>query len=324
MAWLAIKYEVVPQQLFGALPGRSAVDLVSCVIHDAEAAMRNNKVMAMVTLDVQGAFDAVLHKRLLRRMREQGWPKILCQWVESFLTTRRIRVRHHDGTTRDKVLECGVPQGSPLSPLLFLLYIAVLVQDEAKNNRFGYADDISILAVGSTASEAVAAAQEEVDKLVHLANENMIDFDPAKPELLIIGGGPKKKLDTAGLSIQVRGHSINPSPCVRWLGVWIDSQLNFKRHVQEWCGKAQRVTQFIRQINTVQRGAAPGLMIKAVQACVLSTAIYGAEAWWPGISRITTKRDKKVGTGVGWHTNLLDIIITKAIRAALPVWRTTS
>lgn len=47
MAWLAIKHRVVPKQLFGALPGRSAVDLVSCVIHDAEAAMRNNKVTAV-------------------------------------------------------------------------------------------------------------------------------------------------------------------------------------------------------------------------------------------------------------------------------------
>ena len=104
MAWLAIKQKVVPQQLFGALPGYSAVEQVSCFIHDAEAAMRNNKVMAMVTLDVQGAFDAVIHEFLLRRMREQGWPKILCRWVESFLTARRIRVRHHDGTTRNKVL----------------------------------------------------------------------------------------------------------------------------------------------------------------------------------------------------------------------------
>ena len=86
MAWLAIEHRVVPQQLFGALPGRSAVDLVSCVIHDAEAAMRNNKVTAMITLDVQGAFDAVLHKRLLHRMRNQGWPRLLCRWVESFLT----------------------------------------------------------------------------------------------------------------------------------------------------------------------------------------------------------------------------------------------
>ena len=232
--------------------------------------------MAMVTLDVQGAFDAVLHKRLLRWMREQGWPKILCRWVKSFLTVRIIRVRHQDRTTRDKVVECGVPQGSPLSPLLFLLYIALLVQDENKNNRFGYTDDIAVLAVGSTVLEAVATAQEEVNKLVHLANENMIDFDPSKSELLVIGGGPKKKLDTLGLSIIMKGHILTLSPCVRWLGVWLDSQLNFKQHVQEWCGKAQRITQFIRQINFVQRGAAPGLMIKAVRACVLSTELYGA------------------------------------------------
>lgn len=120
---------------------------------------------------------------------------------------------------RDKVFEIGVPQGSPFSPLLFLLYIAVLVQDEGKNNRFGYADDVSILAVGSTASEAVAAAQEEVDKLVHLAGSKSIIFSLAKSELLVIGRRPKKNLDTSGLSIQVRGHSINPSPCVRWLSV---------------------------------------------------------------------------------------------------------
>ncbi|KAI0992184.1 hypothetical protein K3495_g16002, partial [Podosphaera aphanis] len=176
---------------------------------------------------------------------------------------------------------------------------------------------------GSTAAEAVANAQAEVERLIQLANEHEINFDPAKSDLLVIGGGPKKLLDTAGLAIQIHGHRINPSPHVKWLGVWIDSQLNFKQHVQEWCGKAQRITNFIRRINTVQRGADPGPMIKAVQACVISTALYGAETWWPGLTRITTQRSKKVGTGVGWHTEILDNTIIKAVRAALPAWRTT-
>ncbi|KAI0997565.1 hypothetical protein K3495_g10621 [Podosphaera aphanis] len=308
MAWLAIKHQAVPQQLFGALPGRSAVDLFSCVIHDAEAARRNNKVTAMVALDVQGAFDAVLHKRLLHRMRNQGWPRSLCQRVESFLTRRRIRIRHQEGITQDKVVECGVPQGSPLSPLLFLLYIAILVQDGNKDNNFGYADDIAVLSTGSTAAEAVANAQAEVENLVRLANEHKISFDSAKSDLLVIGGGPKKKMDTAGLVFQLQGHTIIPSQHVKWLGVWIDSQLNFKQHVQEWCGKAQRITEFIRRINT---------------ACILRTAFYGAEARWPGLTRTTTQRNKKVSTGVGWHTDLLDNTIIKAVRAALPAWRTT-
>lgn len=73
----------------------------------------------------------------------------------------------------------------------------------------------------------------------------------------------------------------------------------------------------------MQRGAAPGPLIRAVQACVVTTATFGAEAWWPGLKRITTVRDKYVSTGVGWHLNLLNQTIRKGIRAALPVWRTT-
>ena len=80
----------------------------------------------------------------------------------------------------------------------------------------------------------------------------------------------------------------------------------------------------IRQINSAQRGAAPGLIIKVAQAYVLSTALYGAEAWWPGLTRFTSQRNKKVGTRVGWQMDLLDKTIMKAVRAALPAWRTSS
>lgn len=323
MSWLAIKYKVVHPQLFGALPGRSAVDLVSCVIHDAEAAMRSNKVTAIVTLDIQGAFDAVLHNRLLSRMRGQGWPLSLCRWVESFLSQRKVMVRYKEGVTDEKLVECGVPQGSPLSPLLFMLYISTLFEDGSFNCRFGYADDISVVRVGKNPREAVEAAQEEVDRITQLALTHKIQFDASKSELLIIGGGPKKKLDTSDLTVRIGDQLITPSPKIRWLGVWLDSQLTFRQHVQEWSSKAQRLSNFLRSINKVQRGAAPGPLVRAVNACVVSTALYGAEAWWPGLTRITTKRDKKVSTGIGWHTKLLDRTILTAIRAALPVWRTT-
>ena len=203
------------------------------------------------------------------------------------------------------------------------MYISILFNKDENNFQFGYADDIALTGIGNTALQAVAAVQGKVDKVVQLASEHKIDFDPTKSELLIIGGGPKKKLNVSGLAIKVKDHNVDASPCVKWLGVWLDTQLNFKQHVQEWCGKAHRVAQFIRQINTVQRGLNPGMMIKTVQACVLSTAFYGVEAWWPGLTRTTTQRDKRVGTGVGWHIDLIDRTVLKAVRAALPVWRTT-
>ncbi|KAI1003955.1 hypothetical protein K3495_g4256 [Podosphaera aphanis] len=147
------------------------------------------------------------------------------------------------------------------------------------NSRFGYADDIAIIRTGKDPGEAIAAAQHEVDRLVELAAEHKIDFDPAKSELLVIGGGPRKKITTSDLFINIKSQRIEPSAHIRWLGVWIDSQLSFKYHVQQWCGKALKLEQFLRQINKVQHGAALGPLIRAVQSCIVSTAIIQIGIW---------------------------------------------
>ncbi|KAI1003631.1 hypothetical protein K3495_g4580 [Podosphaera aphanis] len=124
MSTLAITAGVVAHQQFGALPKRSASDLVSCVVHDIEEARIQKWTSKLVTLDVQGAFDAVLHNRLLVRMQKQGWPESILRWTASFLQDRKVQVRYPGGVTYPKKLVCGVPHGSPTSPLLFLLYIA--------------------------------------------------------------------------------------------------------------------------------------------------------------------------------------------------------
>ena len=117
----------------------------------------------------------------------------------------------------------------------------------------------------------------------------------------------------------VRDRRIEPAPHIWWLGIWLDTQLNFKQHIQEWTGKANRLVHFLRHINGVHRGAASGPLIREVHAYILSTALHGAEAWWLGLTRITSLRDKEVGTRVGWHISLLDKTIMKAIRVPLPI-----
>ena len=131
----------MPQQLLGALFGRSANILVSCAIHDAEHAMKRQKKAVLVTLDVKGPFDAVIHGRLLQRMKRMGWPDASIYWIKSFLRGRSTHVRHEDGVTDPIHLECGLPQGSPLFSILFLLYMAEVVGGSSW--RFGYADDVA-------------------------------------------------------------------------------------------------------------------------------------------------------------------------------------
>jgi hypothetical protein len=98
-------------------------------------------------MDVKGAFDAVLPGRLAYRLREQGWPEYLVRWVYSFATQRTVRIRL-DGETGPKTLiRYGLPQVSPISPILFMLYIAPLFWLGKVKRRFGYADDIALLAI---------------------------------------------------------------------------------------------------------------------------------------------------------------------------------
>lgn len=90
MSHLAIIWDISGRQQFGALPKRSATDLVSCVVHDIEGAKLQGWASTFVTLDVQGAFDTVLHNWLIWRMKNQGWPKSILRWTSSFLENRKL------------------------------------------------------------------------------------------------------------------------------------------------------------------------------------------------------------------------------------------
>ncbi|KAI0996688.1 hypothetical protein K3495_g11494 [Podosphaera aphanis] len=86
MSWISIKYKVLAAQQFGALPKRSSVDLTTCLTHDVETALAKGLTATLATLDIKGAFDTVLPGRLIKRLREQGWPAHLCNWISSFVS----------------------------------------------------------------------------------------------------------------------------------------------------------------------------------------------------------------------------------------------
>lgn len=109
IAWTAMIHKILSPQHGGALPKRSAADLTAALTHDTEAAWAHGKHVTMVTLDVQGAFDALLKNRLLHRMAQQGWPQGTLLFVDSFLTNRRIQVRLGQVTTPSYPVACGTP-----------------------------------------------------------------------------------------------------------------------------------------------------------------------------------------------------------------------
>lgn len=138
VARTAIAFGIIPAQYFGALPKRACTDLVACLIHDIEKALAKDMIAALITLDVSGAFDIVLCKRLIYRLRQQGWPDAFVHWAESFMTGRTVTIRTTEGEILPEInLSCGTPQGSPISPIIFMLYLSPLLRLGNEDRRFG-------------------------------------------------------------------------------------------------------------------------------------------------------------------------------------------
>lgn len=153
MSWIAIKYKVLTRKQFGALPLRSSTDLTTCLTHDIEAAMAKGWTASIATLDIKGAFDVVLLGRLLHRLREQGWPSNVCNWISSFVSEPKVYIRLDSEVGPAEQIQCGLPQGPPISPILFMLYVSPLLKLEEMRNSFGYADDVAILKTSPTLEE---------------------------------------------------------------------------------------------------------------------------------------------------------------------------
>jgi ribonuclease HI len=327
LAWTAVQEKVLHPQHFGALPGRAATDLVAAAVHDIEESWARGRVVSLLTLDIKGAFDAVLPGRMVKRLQEQGWPANLIRWVESFMTGRTGKIRM-DGMLGDLFsIPAGVPQGSPVSPILFMLFIQpmfFLGSLQRKRARSGYADDIALLCAGASLEENITTLQEDFKLLHTWADCEGLTFDIAKSELAHFS----RRKNSSNPSIRLEtGHQIHllaATPrdrSIRYLGIWLDRKLGFRKHVETMAAKGRRVASGIQALSNTVRGAPVQLLRQAVQACVLTVLCYGAEAWWPGSTRIA--RGREVCNQVASHVNKLDLVLRDAIRGALPVYKTT-
>jgi ribonuclease HI len=332
IAWAALTNQVLSPQHGGALPKRSAMDLVASFTHDVEAAFAKGRQVTMITMDVQGAFDALLPRRLLARITLQGWPLTLLKLIQGFLSDRQVRVRLEKTITPSSTVACGTPQGSPLSPVLYMLYLAELLNQDHRL-RFGYADDICLYRATKSLDLNVQLLAADVRRIKQWGQENKVAFAPEKLEMIHLtrrrGGYSPWCIVDDELAIQpiTTAEKDGEQPAIRWLGVWFDRKLSFKRHITERAAKARKVANHIRGLARIKDGPPAAVLRKAVVTCVLPSILYGTEAWYAGRYRPSRAggflKNKMVSAGNGWHIDIVDKVLAQAARGVLPIWRTT-
>jgi len=177
----------------------------------------------------------------------------------------------------------------------------------------GYADDGVIKATGKMPGDNVAYLQRELNSTQEWCNANGLELDMDKTGFFHITR--KRTTDNPGIQLPDGRNveAVEVKKTIRWLGVLFDRKMTFKAHVKEACCRASKVINGIKILAGCYKGAPTDSLLKAVRACVLPILTYGYQAWWPTPERrrvitMTAERDK---------------VIRRAVRAALPVYRTT-
>ena len=179
--------------------------------------------------DLHKAFDPVDHSILLSKFCHYGIRGLANKWFESYLSNRRQFVSINGFESSTSSITCGVPQGSVLGPLLFLIYINDLHVAIKHCKVHHFADDTNLLIINKSLKRLNKLLNIDLKNLTNWLNANKISLNVSKTELIIFK--PKRKPLDFSMKIKLNGKILYLTDSVRYLGIKIDSKLNWKSHV---------------------------------------------------------------------------------------------
>ena len=191
----------------GGRQKRSAVDTALLLTDYVEKNRAKGRKTSVAFLDIKGAFDYVSKSRLLGTLIKLRLPYSVVSWTRSFLEDRQIRLTFDGQIEELTKVDTGVPQGSPVSPILFLIYIRDLFSDLKDVTPLSYIDDIGLITSSTSLQKNARTLQREVERLTRLGNRQAIEFDLAKTELIYFAKG---KGSDKGITL-LSGETIKPA-----------------------------------------------------------------------------------------------------------------
>ena len=267
----------------GFRPGRSTVDqvfLLSQSIADSFHQSKPGARTVLATVDFAKAFDSVWHSALLSKLLSLDLPLCFVEWIRSYLSDRRSKVRIYNSYSRPFRLRRGVPQGSVLGPVLFSLYINDLptfLPASVKTSL--YADDLAIWASSPSVECATAVVQASLNRLVEWSSKWRLSLNPLKCETSFFSLDPYQSCIQPSLHILNTPLKFNPRPT--FLGVTFDRTLSFKYYVLSLRKKFHSRFRAFRSIASASWGPSKESLCTLYKAFIRPILTYASPGWFP-------------------------------------------
>ena len=258
---------------FGFRSNHSTNDALVSLTEGIKTFLDNGFWVAGIFLDLRKAFDTVNHQILLQKLTNYGFRGNSNKLLQSFLFNRKqfVSIKGFESELLD--VKCGVPQGSTLGPLLFLLYINDLRFCLQNSNVSHFADDTCVTHASKDIKLLERSLNFDIGKITEWLNTNRLSLNVKKTKLLLFHS---KKKQVANFSIKVTCCSIEPVSHVKYLGVHIDNNLSWDYHIKCLSNKLGRSNGIISKL----RHFIPNkTLISVYYAIFNSYIIYGCSVW---------------------------------------------
>jgi len=248
---------------------------------------------ALLLFDISGFFDNINPGRAIHILRNKGFPANVCDWAMSFLTgcTASLKIGTYESSPFP-ILN-GTPQGSPLSPILSVLYTSSLIEASQRWTHCDlsiYMDDGAIYAILATTAAAASKARHHYMEVLKWLDDNSLQADPSKTELMMfrpIHANPNL-IGTKVLGARYTDPNLGPNHIttvshLQYLGVYIDHRLDWTRHVTIMANRTHSniwgvsiLGNSVRRLNFLN-------WRKVYNALIILGLTYGAQVWYTGV-----------------------------------------
>ena len=237
-------------------------------------AIDKKKIGCGIFIDLSKAFDTVNHKILLKKLEHYGIRGTPLRWFESYLSNRKQYVFLNGESSSLESLTCGVPQGSVLGPLLFLIYINDLPNISKKLEFFLFADDTNLYYESKSLEDLEKTVNKELKKLNNWLIINRLSLNIGKTNFVIFH--PYNKKIKKNVTLKINKKAISEKSEIRYLGVTIDSTLTWKQHIEKVSVSVRRAIGMIYKIRpyVTQR-----ILIMIYFSLIYSHLTYAIEVW---------------------------------------------
>lgn len=304
------KHNILNPHQSGFRKSHSTFDGLSRLEHDIKQTFQQKQFLVTIFIDIEKAFDTVWHTGLLTKIHQLGLRGNLPIFIQNFMDNRRIQVKVGASISKEHVVETGLPQGSVLSPTLFLLMINDIITDNNKEVAYSlFADDLAIWTSGPTIQKAVQKIQPTLDLITKWSQTNGLKISQPKSKYMIF----TKKNQKAHTPPKLENKELDQTKIYKFLGITLDQKLTWAKQIADIKERSEKPLTILRYLSHTKWGSDEQTLRTLYMAMVRPILDYGsflfeeaAKTHLKNLDRIQYKASRLI-TGALINTKIIDL-----------------